>query len=279
VNYLIAILKLTRVFNGLVAAATLVVAVYLATGRISWPVTEMIALFLIVSFGYAINDLFDYRIDRVNKPKRVLPAGEISRQTAVIIAAVCLPGGLGLALLSPMPVILYFGLLALLLVHYAFSLSAIPVVGNLIVALMGSSVFYLGGLIAQTDERGWSLLFAATILAFIHHLAREVVKDMEDIEGDRRAGRRTLAILIGPTGTAVVAAILLAFLIAATYILYEIFYFHSTYLALVTLGVNVPLVLIYLYFIMPRRPELLTRASLLLKLTMLTGLAALVAAR
>ncbi len=258
---------------------SLLLALYLASGRLLLPLRELAALFLVVSFGYAVNDIFDAETDRIAKPDRVIPAGVISRNRAILVAVVCVIGGLTLAAFADMLIFYYFAVLSLLLFHYAYQLSAMLIAGNLLVALLCSSVFYLGGILGQATGSRWQLLVAATIFAFLHHLGREIIKDIEDAGGDRQTGRRTIAIVWGEKKAAIIGVIVYALLITSTYLLYALFDFSDAFLFVVTVGVNLPIVLIFAGLLFRRRKGNISRAALFLKLTMIPGLAALLLAR
>ncbi len=148
-------LRIVRPLNGLLAVASLAVAIYLASGELQLYWRASLALFLVVCYGYIVNDLFDRRTDAISKPQRVLPAGELSSKAAIVLAVGCVVVALLLAAWSGLTAFMYISILALLLFHYAFSISAMPLFGNVLVALLASSVFYLGGMISGGDERGW----------------------------------------------------------------------------------------------------------------------------
>lgn len=272
-------LRLIRPFNGLLAVLSLWVATYLASGEFFLQLRTSLALFLLISYGYVVNDIFDRKLDAVGKPYRPLPAGEVTTRSAVELAIILVLGSMAFAAWAEPVVIMYVGIVALLLFHYAFSLSGMPFVGNFLVALLGSSVFYLGGMISTTDDYGWQLLFVATILSFLHHLSRELVKDVEDEEADRRGGRRTLAVILSRRAMRVIAGVTLLLLVSSTYLLYVRFDLGFWYLVVVSMGVNLPLIVTYLTCVRPGEARRLRWASLIFKLTMLPGLVALILAR
>jgi 4-hydroxybenzoate polyprenyltransferase len=272
-------LRIVRPFNGLLAVASLMVAIYLANGELQFYWRESLALFLVVCYGYVVNDLFDRRTDAISKPQRVLPSGDLSSKAAIGLAVGCIAAALVLAAWSGLTAFMYISVLALLLFHYAFSISAMPLLGNLLVALLASSVFYLGGMIAGGDERGWQLLFAATILSFLHHLGREIVKDMEDAEGDRQAGRKTIPIAWGGRAAQILTGVALALLVGSTYLFAAWLDLGVWFLIVVSIAVNLPLLVIYFGYVRPDDTRRLRLASLAYKLTMLPSLLALVLAR
>jgi 4-hydroxybenzoate polyprenyltransferase len=264
-----------RPLNGLLAVASLIVALYLASGELLLPVDELAALFFVVSFGYAINDFFDFATDEVSRPGRPLPSGRLSRSLVVVVVAVTM--GLGIIFATPTAdaVFIYFLLLIVALAYYSKRLSGIAMVGNVTVALLCSSVFLLGGLIYGVRSSNWRVLVAAIVFSFLHHLAREVVKDMADFDGDAAAGRQTLPIRWSMEVALRVVTVVVAVLVAATYAFGLSFDFGMLYLVVVTVGVNLPLTAVMIYLHRALSRETLERASLYLKLIMLPGLAVL----
>jgi geranylgeranylglycerol-phosphate geranylgeranyltransferase len=143
--------------------------------------------------GNAINDYFDREIDRTNRPDRPIPRGAVSPREALGLA-----GGLFLvavvaaAMLPPLAILIaVVNLVAL--VAYTELFKGLPGVGNLVVAYLTGSTFLFGGAAVGAPLDAVTL----AVLAGVATLAREIVKDVEDIAGDRTAGLRTLPIVIG----------------------------------------------------------------------------------
>ncbi|MGI0154883.1 MAG: geranylgeranylglycerol-phosphate geranylgeranyltransferase [Thermoplasmata archaeon] len=144
---------------------------------------------LVTAGGNVLNDLEDIEEDRVNHPDRPLVTGAISVPGARIVAIGLFVAGIEAAipviLVEPLVgVILAFALAGML--AYEFRLKAAGFAGNLVVAALTGLVFLYGGAAA-----GDALLLAPfAAMAFLATLSREVVKDMEDVEGD--VSRETL---------------------------------------------------------------------------------------
>ena len=168
---------------------------------------------LVTAGGNVLNDLEDIEEDRVNHPDRPLVTGAISVRGARIVAVGLFVGGIELAL----PVILVYPLVGVMLaaalagmLAYEFRLKAAGLPGNAIVAALTGLVFLYGGAAA-----GNALVLAPfAAMAFFATLSREVVKDMEDVEGDRSRAtlpkRRGLPFAGGVARAAVAVAIVLS---------------------------------------------------------------------
>jgi geranylgeranylglycerol-phosphate geranylgeranyltransferase len=149
---------------------------------------------LVTAGGNVLNDVLDLDGDRVNHPDRPLVTGALSLGTARLLAIGLFVAGIEIAI----PVALREPLLGLILavavgalLGYEFRLKARGFAGNLTVALLTGLVFLYGG--AAVGDALVMVPFAA--MAFLATLSREVIKDIEDLEGD--VGRSTLPMVRG----------------------------------------------------------------------------------
>jgi geranylgeranylglycerol-phosphate geranylgeranyltransferase len=138
---------------------------------------------LVTAGGNVLNDILDLQGDRVNHPDRPLVTGAISVQSARILAIGLFVAGIEVAI----PVVLVEPLVGVLLavavaalVGYEFRFKARGFVGNLVVASLTGMVFLYGGAAVGNVL----LMVPFALMAFFATLSREVVKDMEDVEGD-----------------------------------------------------------------------------------------------
>jgi geranylgeranylglycerol-phosphate geranylgeranyltransferase len=274
----IAIVTMMRPLNGVIAALTLLPAVTLGSGHLYLPLRIAIATFFIASYGYIINDLFDFRADKVNKPARPFPARRLSAWEGANAAILCLVlGAISLAG-SDIAIWLFFAAFTVGLFLYSFKISSWLVVANFWVAALCSSAFLLGGLITHASPMRQGMLVAAGVLTFLYHFGREIIKDIEDVEGDRVAGRRTIAMVWGTGVARYSAAVAFGLLIITSYISYFACGLSTKYLLLISLAVNLPIVLIFAGLVFRRRDGNIKRASIALKLVMIPALVALTVA-
>jgi geranylgeranylglycerol-phosphate geranylgeranyltransferase len=205
-----AALELLRWWNGLLAAASVPAASFVATGRLSLDVPVLaggVVTFVILGAGNALNDYCDAGVDRWNRPRRPIPSGRIRPRTAVFLAAALFAVGNALgALALPSRALPYPILNSLLLILYGRCSKRVPLLSNLAVAWLAASVFLFGGAI-RGARNGELLVLAAG--AFLTTFAREVLKDVEDLPGDIRMDARTLPRLIGPRRAARLARLAL----------------------------------------------------------------------
>jgi 4-hydroxybenzoate polyprenyltransferase len=149
---------------------------------------------LVASAGYVINDYYDVKIDSINKPKRVTIDRQFSRTTAIWLHTVLNLTGIGLAYFAGLKVAVLTFLSAFLLWVYSNHLKRRPLIGNLLIGILaGLSVLMPLIYLQQHTPIGWVVATLAMVLTWV----REVVKDMEDLKGDKTFGCRTLPIAIG----------------------------------------------------------------------------------
>jgi geranylgeranylglycerol-phosphate geranylgeranyltransferase len=193
-----------------------------------------LVVFLVSGAGNTINDYFDIRIDSINRPERPIPSGRVKLKEALYFSYLLFVLGtlLAFSINSVCGAISLFN--SLLLIFYAKTLKGTPLFGNLSIGyltgstfLFGASVFGIGGLKA---------LFVLFLLAALAITAREIVKDIEDMEGDRMEGADTLPLQIGAKKAsylAVLIGFLAVFLSPLPYLLSVL---GSRYLYLVLLA-------------------------------------------
>jgi geranylgeranylglycerol-phosphate geranylgeranyltransferase len=231
-----------------------------------WPV---VLAGLVAGFGNLVNDYFDAEIDRVNKPRRPIPSGRLSRRFVAWVYGV---GTVALTLvvvgrLRP-PVLALMIAWEVLLFYYAASAKRAALLGNVLISSVCASAFVAGALVAGRHD---VVVFPAAF-AFVFVMGREFVKSAEDVEGDRAVGARTLAVRCGAERTAAWGAALLCACAAVSPLPTLVGYFGRGYALLMEFLV-VPGVLAAAYMVL-RSPSrsVFHRASWILKVEMLAGI-------
>ncbi|MCF7568118.1 geranylgeranylglycerol-phosphate geranylgeranyltransferase [Sabulilitoribacter arenilitoris] len=172
----------------------------------------ILATICIAAAGNIINDIYDVEIDFVNKPDKIIIGKNISEKTGynLFIILNVIGVGLGYYLSQSAGKSAFFSIFVIisaLLYIYASYLKQTLLIGNIIIsALVALSIIVVGIFellpVITTENRQTLLTFFKIILdyalfAFIINLIREIAKDIEDIDGDYKAGMRTLPIIIG----------------------------------------------------------------------------------
>lgn len=220
-------LELTRPSNSLVAGALTFIGTVIAGEPVSPPaVAAVAATILATGAGMVTNDYYDREIDAINRPERPIPRGDVAPRTALGLAIVLFVGAVALALTLP-PVAIGIAMVNLVaLVTYTKYFKGMPGVGNAVVAFLGGTPFPFGGA-AVGHVRPTLVLF---VLAAFATFGREVIKDIEDIPGDREEGLRTLPIVVGRRRSRWVATAAMGVATAASPIPYLRGHFDEPYL-------------------------------------------------
>lgn len=189
-------LAITRPANAIVAGLAGVLGYLIATGTLVPGSAVLIGIVaLVTAAGNVVNDYCDAGIDAVNRPDRPIPSGAVSLRGALVYAVLLFAAG-NLLALATNPLCLAIALFnSALLALYAVRLKATPFVGNLAVAYLSASIFLFGGALAGPDGLLDNLPVAG--VTFLAMTAREILKDAEDVEGDRIGGARTLPMIVG----------------------------------------------------------------------------------
>lgn len=154
-----------------------------------------LVVFLVSGAGNTINDYFDIKIDSINRPERPIPSGRVKLKEALYFSFLLFALGTALAF-SINPVCGSIALFnSLLLIFYAKILKGTPLFGNLSIGYLTGSTFLFGASVFGFE--GLRTLFVLFVLSALAITAREIVKDIEDMEGDKMEGADTLPLRIG----------------------------------------------------------------------------------
>lgn len=216
------------------------------------PLLAMATTFLICGGGNAINDYFDFEIDKINMPKRPIPSGRITRKSAFYLFWIANIIGLAASVFvsaSFFSIALFnFAVSGL----YAWKLKR-TIIKGIFVAYLASSSFLAAAFIDGFPfYLYYSSLFILILISFFGTLSRQLLMDIRDMEGDRKAGAKTLPLAIGKKPTRIIASAIL--LLAASLLIVP---YLQKMVSVYYLVLAVPAVLLSLYAIIqePKRGE------------------------
>ncbi len=272
-----AFLSLVRWYNLIMVALTqylfryfIILPVFRAHG-FSLPLSSfdffllVLATVLVSAAGYAINDYFDLRIDRINKPEKVIVGRLISRRTTILWHWILNTAGVLIGVyiswqIRYWPLALVFATVPMVLWLYSIRFKRSFLTGNITVAVLSAMVV---GLVWLVEYRAASLHFTVgpelmkvsfyawlyAFFAFITTLIREIVKDMQDYVGDKKTGCRSLAIVAGleTTRKVVMGLMVIMLLLVGAYLFSLGLQGHYTLIGYFVIVVIVPLLLVLLH--------------------------------
>ena len=258
------------------------------------------ATVMIAAGGYIINDYFDTKSDMINRPDNVVVGTDVSRGNALawhlgLNIAACILGAMVSLRIGVWIFALFFPFVSGLLWYYSSTYKKMFLLGNIIVAFLTGLIpllpvaFEIPGQVAKADEILQSGVYNLNILfywaggfgifAFVTTIYREIIKDIEDIEGDREIGRKTVPVVIGVMASKIVIVVLIAATIASLAVLWYK-YLEDT-LSAIYFGVMLILPLIFLAYKVLKMKEKKEYhfASTMAKIIMLAGILFLLVVR
>ena len=222
---LINYIKILRPFNLLISIICVLLSAFILNELTENLLPIISVIFLLGGFSNIINDIIDYKIDYANNLNRPIASNIISIKGAFLYSL--------LLLLIACIIIINFNILTRLLIFiiiipliilYTPFFKKIPLLGNVIVSFILSMVF----IITSTYLLGeiHSDIIPPFIFSFFLMLIREIVKDIADLEGDKKFNIQTLPVKFG-IDTALLFIYLFTFLLFISSIL--IYYFYTSY--------------------------------------------------
>ncbi len=239
-------LRLYRPINNIMASIAVIAGAFIASGTGIIHVWEKVLIaaavvFLFTGGGNALNDYVDREIDRKNHPERPIPSGKIAPERALHLGLISLFLPILLGFFINIESLIIIIVAEILMLSYEFRYKKKGLLGNVEISIMVGMLFLFGGASAGNMER--TAIFS--IMATLATLGREIVKDIEDMEGDvdritlpKRIGRERAGIVAAGAFMAAVSLSSIPFrdfgliyLIIVS--LADIFFFYTSYLAMV----------------------------------------------
>ncbi|PKQ46197.1 geranylgeranylglycerol-phosphate geranylgeranyltransferase [Confluentibacter flavum] len=251
----------------------------------------IIATVCIAAAGNIINDINDVETDVINKPNKIIVGKNISEKTAynLFIILNVIGVGVGYYLSNSVGRSGFFSLfviISVLLYVYSTYLKQLFLIGNLVISiLVALSILIVGvfELIPNITEQNQTiqLLYFKTILnyaymAFILNLIREINKDVEDMEGDAKAGMNTLPIIIGKENTKyIILGLSLLTLFVIGYYVVDTLYNNQIAVIYFLIFIMAPLLYLNIKILSAQKKTDYTHISNILKWIMLFGMLSL----
>lgn len=234
---------------------------------------------LIAAAGYILNDSLDLEIDSINKPMRKGFAALFSRAVSVnifiivstiaILISFFLAESINNLMLGGVQVTA-----VALLAFYSSHLKKVMLLGNVVVALLSASVPLLAGLYEPSFYPNFRYIFIYAGFAFLISFIREIVKDVEDIEGDKAVGRKTVPVVLGMSTTKVILSVLI-FITGITGAKFLANYFYGyAFISFwkILSGFEIPLVVLLVLVIRAKEKKDFTLLSAVTKGVMVLGI-------
>jgi geranylgeranylglycerol-phosphate geranylgeranyltransferase len=261
-----AYVELLRPLNCVMIAVAVLIAGFMAIGfqiqgfLLVEPLA-MLCAFFFAGAGNALNDYYDAETDKVNHPERPIPSGRVKRPAARSISIVLFAMSNIIAFavswytwdLLPFLIV---ALATVLMVSYETWSKARGFVGNLAISLLIAMGFAFGGAVVHNVAR----VLVPALLAALSNVGREVLKDIEDMKGDK--DRKTLPMTIGARKASTVAAAFFAIAIALSPLPYLLQMWSIYYLYTVLVADIIFIYVIYTSFGSPSNAQKASKAGM-----------------
>lgn len=255
---------------------------------------------LLGAAGYIINDYFDRRIDAINRPDSIVIDKILPRRHAIIyhiaLDALAITLAAIFALhLHMMSILLMYTMIAGIFWLYSTTYKKQLFIGNIVVACGTATIPLQVGIfdyLTLTRTYGFEMMVKGlsfkpllywmagfAFFAFITNIIREIIKDIEDLEGDSNYGCNTLPLAYGIKISKIVVAILTLFTIAALALTYFIFFHETLTLIYMLIFIILPLVIVIILTVKAKEVKQFHRISNIIKAIMLFGILYSVLAR
>lgn len=226
------------------------------------------SLLILTAAGYIINDYFDIRIDLINKPDKTIVGFQMSRRIALILHTFLNFISISIGFYLNYKIGIIFLFVSIMLWWYSALLKKKELWGNLMIAFLAGLVLLLPGIYYNNIPAN---LLVYTFFAFAITLLREIIKDAEDMEGDKQFNCKTFPVVKGINKTITLLKYLT--LLILFFVLIAIFanktniflFFYSLFL------VAMPLYILYKMILDASSKKDFNRISLLCKLVILSG--------
>ncbi len=248
----------------------------------------VIATVCIAAGGYIINDIIDITADKINKPKKRTVGVSIDEKQAKLLYYLFTFIGIGFGFIlcavhkKPLYFLIFVGS-AFSLYMYSRFLRKIALIGNVLVSLtVALSIITVGifelfpaeaVIIDEFKMFLLDIIIDFSIAAFLINLIREIVKDVEDIQGDHVARYKTLPIVLGAKRTARIASVLsLLTMTLISWYTFTFLYEHKLTVGILFFGVIAPLGYVATQLWEADKKSQFSRLSIALKVIMFIGI-------
>jgi len=267
------IIHVLRPVNALLTALSVYIGYWFASGSYFGDPVVLAALSaaLICGGGNIFNDYYDKDIDLINKPSRPFAAGKIGKPEMIASGIFMFATGFVLSTLIGLAAAAVAFLTVIFLMIYNIYAKRSILIGNVIISIL-SGLAFIYGAIAANNPFG---AVVPAVFALLYHFGREILKDIEDMPGDRSANIVTFPLRFGLKPALLTAVVTYCILISLTLLPYVLLNYSFLYLVTVVVCVDFLIVISFTRYLISIDRVKLKQLNLLLKAGMFFGLIAL----
>lgn len=268
-----ALINLFRPLNVFLTMLSVYLGAWISGNLTEWEFvfSGMIIAGLVCAGANAFNDYYDIEIDKINKPDRPLSSGLIPRYWGLFFGILFTLVSLYWSLLLDLDTFLFVFMVSVILWYYNWQGKKLVILGNVLVALSSALSFIFGGLLNGTISDS----IVPAVFALLFHFSREIIKDVEDLNGDRKKGLSSIPLRYGIETAQMWITGTIFILIGFTFYPYLFNNYHWAYMVTALIGVDIFLMYIIFSLWQDAGIENAGRLSILLKWDMIIGILAL----
>lgn len=199
---------------------------------------------LVIAAGYIINNFYDAEKDLINKPTKSMLDRLVSQRFKLTTYFILNFLAVLAASYISFRAVLFFSAYIFGIWLYSHKLKRIPFVGNLVSATLAIAPFFVVFVYYRNFE---TVIFVHALYLFLLILAREVIKDLENMAGDMAQGYKTIPILYGPKVAKGVIGLLIVLTLIPTYLLVNVFDVGHMFLYFMAAGILLVIFLVLLH--------------------------------
>lgn len=269
-NKVFAFIKITRPINVGITFIVVVVSILISQEHpteLNLIIFASLSAALVTAGGNIINDIYDIEADKISHPDRVIVNNLLTKKQAFIeynitILLSIITGSK--FTLIPFIIIIFT---SIVLVTYSAYLKKIPLLGNLVISGLVGLAFIYGGFVANNPVSA----IVPAIFAFLINMIREIVKDIQDIDGDKKQNIITYPIKFGISSAKKIINLISVLLIAFTFYPFLTNLYKIEYFVVMILFVD-PILVLSIKNLSDKQNKNINKVTLLLKLNMILGL-------
>lgn len=201
---------------------------------------SMSEMFLGFIFGFFLsgsamifNDYFDIEVDKVNAPDRPLASGLISPSMAVAFTIMISLIGLAASFFINRLAVLVYIIFWIIAFLYNWKMKEKGLFGNLFVSFSVAFTIIFGGIVIGDPWNIGVVIFG--MMVFLFNLGEEIAADAMDLEGDKKRGTRSIAILIGRMKALYISFTLFSVFVILSFLPFVLGVFGTSYLIIISL--------------------------------------------
>lgn len=263
----LALVGLLRLGNCVMGALGALLAALICAGPeqlLDYAVEIALSMAIVVLFtgaGNALNDYFDREVDKVAHPERPIPTGKVSPMSALTLSAVLFSMAVVTSVFVNLWSVLIVVTSIIFMVAYETLLKAEGLAGNFVISWLTGALFLFGGAAVDRMEVAWPL----AALAFLATLGREIVKDVQDVDGDR-GSRTTLPMRVGARNAGLVASAAFVGAVALSPVPYILDQLSVWYVPVVAVADGMFIYCLAVHFSDPRKGQKVAKLAMLVAL-------------